>query len=42
MFDHGQSRLLFVIFGCSFGLAALSWLLIDANRPLVREDVQVG
>jgi ACS family glucarate transporter-like MFS transporter len=34
MFDHGQSRLLFVIFGCSFGLAALSWLLIDANRPI--------
>jgi sugar phosphate permease len=30
-----QDKPLFLIFACSYGLAALSWLLVDATKPLV-------
>jgi hypothetical protein len=30
--------LLFVIFGCCFGLAALCWLLVDATKPLTSHE----
>jgi sugar phosphate permease len=30
--------LLFIIFGCCFGLAALCWLLVDATKPLTSHE----
>lgn len=35
LFDHGQDDVVFVAFACSYGLAALCWLAVDATRPLV-------
>ena len=34
LFQRGYAQTLFVIFGGSFAMAALSWLLIDATKPL--------
>ena len=32
----GHSQLMFVIFACSYGMAALCWLLVDVTKPLER------
>jgi sugar phosphate permease len=34
LLGHGQSDLMFMVFACSYGLAALSWLLVDVTKPL--------
>jgi ACS family glucarate transporter-like MFS transporter len=38
LFDRGREDVVFVAFACSYGLAALCWLAVDATRPLVRSD----
>jgi MFS family permease len=35
LFDRGQDGLVFVVFACSYGLAALCWLAVDVAKPLV-------
>ena len=35
LFDRGQAKTVFVVFACSYGLAALCWLVIDVAKPLV-------
>jgi hypothetical protein len=32
-FDCGRDEVVFVVFACSYGLAALCWLAVDATRP---------
>jgi sugar phosphate permease len=34
-FHRGQDELVFVVFACSYGLAALCWLAVDVTKPLV-------
>jgi sugar phosphate permease len=34
MLQRGNSKTLFIIFACSYALAALCWLAIDVTRPL--------
>jgi hypothetical protein len=29
-----QEELLFILFACSYGIASLSWLLVDVTKPL--------
>jgi ACS family glucarate transporter-like MFS transporter len=38
LFRGGQPQLVFVIYACSFGLASLSWLLIDVTKPLAGQE----
>jgi MFS family permease len=35
LFDRGEDRVVFVVFACSYGLAALCWLMVDVAKPLV-------
>ncbi len=32
--DLGQYHLMFIVFACSYALAALCWLAVDATKPL--------
>ena len=32
---RGYDAVVFVVFACSYGLAALCWLAVDVARPLV-------
>ena len=34
MLDAGEAELLFRIFACSYGLAAMCWLAVDVTKPL--------
>jgi sugar phosphate permease len=38
LLNHGLDGIVFVAFACSYALAALSWLAVDATRPLVPKD----
>jgi sugar phosphate permease len=38
LFHQGQDDLVFILFGCSYALASLCWLLVDVSKPLVRKD----
>jgi len=40
--DHYDWRLVFVAVGATYGLCALSWLLIDCTIPVVRESRSAG
>ena len=35
LFDRKQDKVVFLVFACSYALAALCWLIVDANKPLV-------
>jgi sugar phosphate permease len=35
LFDRGLDETVFIVFGCSYALAALCWLGVDVARPLV-------
>lgn len=35
LLQQGRAETLFLVFGCSYGLAALCWLVVDVTRPLV-------
>jgi hypothetical protein len=35
LMHHGQYTLMFTLFACSYGLAALCWLVVDVTKPLV-------
>ncbi len=35
LLDRGQGNLGFILFGCSYVLAALCWLAIDVTQPLI-------
>jgi sugar phosphate permease len=35
LFHRGQDDVVFVLFACSYGLAALCWLAVDVTKPLV-------
>jgi hypothetical protein len=34
MLDGGRIQLLFIVFACSYALAALCWLAVDVTKPL--------
>ena len=36
MLEGGHSELLFIVFACSYGLAACCWLAVDVTRPLIQ------
>jgi sugar phosphate permease len=38
LFHQGKDDLVFILFGCSYALASLCWLLVDVSQPLVRRD----
>jgi sugar phosphate permease len=33
--ERGQNEIMFLVFACSYGLAALCWLAVDVTKPLV-------
>jgi sugar phosphate permease len=35
LLKKGQSEVVFIVFACSYGLAALCWLAVDVTKPLV-------
>ncbi len=35
LFDRGLDNTVFIVFACSYGLAALCWLAVDVRKPLV-------
>jgi len=35
LLDQGKYELMFTVFACSYGLAALCWLVVDVTKPLV-------
>jgi hypothetical protein len=35
LFDRGQDDVVFVVYACSYALAALCWLAVDVTQPLV-------
>jgi sugar phosphate permease len=35
LFDRGRDEQVFIVFACSYGLAALCWLAVDVAKPLV-------
>jgi sugar phosphate permease len=37
-FKRGNETLVFVVFACSYGLAALSWLGVNAAKPLLAKE----
>jgi sugar phosphate permease len=39
---QGESGLMFFIFACGYGLAALCWLAVDVTKPLVPKDQPGG
>jgi hypothetical protein len=42
MLQRGHAELLFVVFACSYGLAALCWLAVDVTKPLAGNESKVG
>ena len=38
LFHQRKDDLVFILFGCSYALASLCWLLVDVSKPLVRKD----
>jgi MFS transporter, ACS family, glucarate transporter len=38
LLDQGKYEVMFLIFACSYGLAALCWLAVDVTRPLIPID----
>ncbi|MBI3822552.1 MAG: MFS transporter [Planctomycetes bacterium] len=34
LLERDAEKLLFILFACSYGIAALSWLLVDVTKPL--------
>jgi MFS transporter, ACS family, glucarate transporter len=34
MLDRGQSKVLFIVFACSYALAACCWLAVDVTKPI--------
>lgn len=36
MLHRGQTETLFIVFACSYGLAALCWLAVDVTKPLLK------
>jgi hypothetical protein len=34
MLQSGRAETLFIVFGCSYALAALCWMAVDVTRPL--------
>jgi sugar phosphate permease len=38
LFDLGRDELVFVVYACSYVLAALCWLAVDVTRPLAPAD----
>jgi MFS transporter, ACS family, glucarate transporter len=36
MLERGHSELLFIVFACSYALAACCWLAVDVTRPLIQ------
>ncbi len=36
MLEGGHSELLFIVFACSYALAACCWLAVDVTRPLIQ------
>jgi MFS family permease len=37
MLHRGRADLLFILFACSYGLAALCWLAVDVTKPLMKQ-----
>ena len=35
MLDRGHGEALFLIFGCSYALAAMCWLAVDVTKPVL-------
>jgi len=42
LFDRHLDDVVFVAFGCSYGLAALCWLAVDVTKPLVPRTDEVA
>jgi sugar phosphate permease len=38
LFHQRKDDLVFILFGCSYVLASLCWLLVDVSKPMVRKD----
>ena len=36
LLERGREELLFILFACSYGIASLSWLLVDVTKPLAK------
>lgn len=41
MFDLHKDNLVFIVFACSYGVAALCWLGVNAAKPLLVSDSEV-